>query len=453
MKHILLFLVVILLSRQAFAQSDIAVQAQLTSIFSNIDKSQIPSGYLGEYGSDFVEKRLYNGIPSDSNFILNISGFRFMYIDIVSSRIYNNALTMPGIDEINNVIDSLQDSSSTALAFLTAQYASINDNAINMGLFTSSNNQLSDVATRTQNPYILKQIFASAPINEVSEITGSISLRWTTGLSFTNSGQNITHVWIDFLDGQGYIPIALNGSVNKVYTDSSGYKKFKIKVQCTNGEILYTSSQQYVHVNNTNSGQGMSNRYAGLSQIELANPNYIAYGGSSIFPVFSPGNFLSGKVYIRYSKKRIGTNLQNKIVKPFIVVEGYDIHDVAPAISEENYDINDLITEWDNLYFTQGYDFNSQLDDSAGYDLIFIDYHTMEAIPRNARMLENVINWVNANKHYNANGVLEKNVVMGISMGGLVSRYCLAQMTKEGKITDTRLLLTHDSPHQGANVP
>ena len=42
-------------------------------------------------------------------------------------------------------------------------------------------------------------------------------------------------------------------------------------------------------------------------------------------------------------------------------------------------------------------------------------------------------------------------------MGGLVSRYCLAQMVKAGGtgVNDpqTRLLITHDSPHRGANIP
>ena len=51
----------------------------------------------------------------------------------------------------------------------------------------------------------------------------------------------------------------------------------------------------------------------------------------------------------------------------------------------------------------------------------------------------------------------EQNVIMGISMGGLVSRYCLAQMVKSGGTGvnehQTRLLITHDSPHRGANIP
>lgn len=44
---------------------------------------------------------------------------------------------------------------------------------------------------------------------------------------------------------------------------------------------------------------------------------------------------------------------------------------------------------------------------------------------------------------------------MGLSMGGLCARHALANMTKNfpGTPTETRLLITHDSPHRGANVP
>lgn len=66
-------------------------------------------------------------------------------------------------------------------------------------------------------------------------------------------------------------------------------------------------------------------------------------------------------------------------------------------------------------------------------------------------MVQDVIAWVNTQKA--TNGSVEQNVVMGISMGGLVARYALADMTKKSISTGTRLLVTHDSPHRGANVP
>ncbi len=414
MKQIILVLVVTLLSMQIFAQnSEAAVQAQLNSIFSNIDKSQIPSGYLSEYGGDFVEKRLYNGVLSDSNFITNKTGFNFLYNDIATARIYTNAPTMISIDSVNALIDAAPLNTATPLIFLTAQYSTLNENAVNNGYFTIQNNQLFDA---TYNParndrvsfkYIFNQAFAAVPTETVSKIKGAISLTFNPTLFFTNSNQNITQVWIDFLDGQGYNEIITNGSITKYYADSSGDKKFNIKVHCSNGNIFYSTSQQYVQINETLNVS--ASRYSVFDQNGLDNPAYTIQTGNNQF----------SKVYIRYSAKRPAGPLHNKIVKPFIVVEGYDIHDVAPDLAKENYDVNKLIKEWDKLTTPpSSYDLNANLDDIAGYDLIFVDYYTMDAIPNNARMFENVLNWVNANKVNNAAGVREQNVVMGISMGG-----------------------------------
>ncbi|MFN4008295.1 MAG: T9SS type A sorting domain-containing protein [Chitinophagaceae bacterium] len=149
-------------------------------------------------------------------------------------------------------------------------------------------------------------------------------------------------------------------------------------------------------------------------------------------------------------------NRTNTLRKPLIVVEGYDVSTVAPNL-QWNYWIGDFIqaisTEPGNTY-----DFNGALDDVAGYDLVFIDFNDgADDIVRNAAIVQEVINRVNANK-VNDNrfgNIRQQNVVMGLSMGGLCARYALANMTKNfpGTPTETRLLITHDSPHRGANVP
>ncbi len=98
-----------------------------------------------------------------------------------------------------------------------------------------------------------------------------------------------------------------------------------------------------------------------------------------------------------------------------------------------------------------GYNFNQQLDNVGNYDIVFLDYNNgSDDIVRNAALLQEVITLVNAEKPINST---ERNVVLGISMGGLVARYALAKMTKANIPTQTRLLITHDSPHHGANVP
>lgn len=160
------------------------------------------------------------------------------------------------------------------------------------------------------------------------------------------------------------------------------------------------------------------------------------------------------KLYIRFSSKRNGTGLQDKIVKPFIIVEGYDITDASPLLKAENYGLNNLLEEWDKIVTTPNtFDIHKKLDEEGGYDLIFIDYYTMRSITENADYLLQAIEWINSNKENNAVGVREQNVIMGISMGGLVSRYALAKRTKQIDNTETRQLITMDSPHQGSNVP
>ncbi|TAF96349.1 MAG: hypothetical protein EAZ47_02490, partial [Bacteroidetes bacterium] len=80
----------------------------------------------------------------------------------------------------------------------------------------------------------------------------------------------------------------------------------------------------------------------------------------------------------------------------------------------------------------------------------------LDKIEHNADMLINMLNYINSQKVNNASGVKEQNVVMGIELGGLISRYALAKMTRANPASpthETRLLVTHDAPHQGAYMP
>jgi hypothetical protein len=152
-------------------------------------------------------------------------------------------------------------------------------------------------------------------------------------------------------------------------------------------------------------------------------------------------------------------------------VEGYDISGKngldypLPVYTHGKlgYNLLDLIStstdikargEWITLSDPpKNYDVMQFLDNAAGYDLVFVNYNTLRSIEDNANMLRRVIEWINADKA--VINSTEKNVVVGVSMGGLVARYCLANMTKNVgyNSADTKLLITHDSPHQGSNVP
>ncbi len=69
-------------------------------------------------------------------------------------------------------------------------------------------------------------------------------------------------------------------------------------------------------------------------------------------------------------------------------------------------------------------------------------------IERNARVLMTLIDKINTLKQGN-----EKLVIIGPSMGGLISRYALGYMEQHNMPHQTRLWVSFDSPHNGANIP
>ena len=111
----------------------------------------------------------------------------------------------------------MPNSTATPLIVLTAQYATLNENAINLGLFTANNNQLFDVPNRSQSPYITNQTFAAVPINAISKVKNNIILKWNTSLMYSNSNQTVSSIYVDFLDGQGFNILSANGTITKNY--------------------------------------------------------------------------------------------------------------------------------------------------------------------------------------------------------------------------------------------
>jgi pimeloyl-ACP methyl ester carboxylesterase len=128
-------------------------------------------------------------------------------------------------------------------------------------------------------------------------------------------------------------------------------------------------------------------------------------------------------------------------VRPLIIAEGYDPGNI---LGQPNMSLASIKRENEELI--------SELQ--KVYDIIYLDYgYGVDSIQRNARLLEEAIDTINARNISLMYGAFQKNVVMGVSMGGLVARYCLASMEQKGKDHQTRKFISVDAPHKGANVP
>jgi hypothetical protein len=102
---------------------------------------------------------------------------------------------------------------------------------------------------------------------------------------------------------------------------------------------------------------------------------------------------------------------------------------MADILRSEGFDIVVLNAP---LYTTDGKD----IDGGSDY------------IQRNAMVLVALIDLLNSQKVGD-----EELVVLGASMGGLIGRYGLAYMEQNSLPAETRLYISFDSPHRGANIP
>ncbi|WP_191858852.1 T9SS type A sorting domain-containing protein [Hanstruepera ponticola] len=146
-------------------------------------------------------------------------------------------------------------------------------------------------------------------------------------------------------------------------------------------------------------------------------------------------------------------NVDGVLDKPIFFVDGFDPNDTRDI--DAMYSLLNYGNSGENLGDTVR---------DEGYDLVVLNFPeeylsptdgtTMikggaDFIQRNAFILVELINTINQSKVMGA----EENVVIGPSMGGLISRYALAYMESQSIDHDTRLYISFDSPHLGANVP
>ncbi len=251
-----------------------------------------------------------------------------------------------------------------------------------------------------------------------------------------NTSLTISQLQINFGNGAGLQTLTANSPINVNYADTGAYV-WTIRATLSDNSIVQCYSDYFVLA-----------VPSGAQRFLPANITTPSWG--NIAPV--AGVHSGATINIVYSSKQ--PTVPATLRKPLIIVENTDAFLIAPSLQTEPYDIRTFLTAIKSS--EPNFDFNQQLDDIAGYDLVFIDFtNGTDGIVRNAAVVQEAINRVNANKQFDIrSNRREQNVVMGIGTGGLHARYALASMAKSVPVvnSETRLLVTHDAPHRGANI-
>jgi hypothetical protein len=427
MKKIIFYTLLLLCILQTNAQNS-NYSNKMKHIFGNINKTKVTTGYLKEFGIRFNEIEAYNGFIDPENFV-DITQLESLHSSLYTMRIGNVASNLVTPNTVSNNLKTAQNNTEDILlAVQHYNYQQYKINAVNNGDVWISNGQINDVTGR--NPYDTKTIFAVAPLKQ--EIQGNtFNFKVPINLIYTNVSLSINSIQIDFGNGQGYQNVTLN-SVKSITYSSGGEKELKYKFTYSNGSNKYSHSKIWL---NYVAPQNYQARFSG-------NINNTLYDEEPITGESYQGANATGLVTIELA------NGHTELTKPLIVVEGFDPNNSFGYFNfifgREVGGINIDINSDPNIY----YSLNQAIEDE-GYDLVFINYtNGTDYIQRNALMVEKVIERVNNLKVGN-----EKNVVLGMSMGGLVARYALRNMELNGKTHETKLYISHDTPHQGANVP
>jgi hypothetical protein len=167
--------------------------------------------------------------------------------------------------------------------------------------------------------------------------------------------------------------------------------------------------------------------------------------GSSDVAVYFEGALVQGAATVRMGS-------DNLFDRPVILVEGFDFG--------SGWDENQLgfgLVTWnrihgtDPLNFPMGLDYRPMLDNlhSAGADLVFLDFaEGTSSIQSKTALLTHVLGLILDHKEGSMPGVL-----VGVSMGGVVSRMALCKWETEGTPHCIGQYHSIDAPHLGATLP
>ncbi|MDG1714678.1 T9SS type A sorting domain-containing protein [Lacinutrix sp.] len=276
-----------------------------------------------------------------------------------------------------------------------------------------------------------------------------------------NTSIDIVSIQANFNDGNGLIALASNTPININYT-TEGKKNITFIIELSNGDIITRHSSIIIEASRKDIA--LANRMTSSEITSSIVPNLTAYSGAT-----SHAGLAEYEVFL---------GADNVLDKPIFIIDGFDPSDsrnIAGLYSLLDFDNNgttenlaDKVRNDDDFdvvlinfptYFLLSNGTLQSLSNSTDVNgdtvIDTLDYpgSTLvdggaDFIERNAFSVVDIINLINSQKTGS-----EENVIIGPSMGGLISRYALNYMEANSLTHETRLWLSFDSPHLGANVP
>ena len=388
------------------------------SVLKHVGMDSLSTNFLIDKAFQSAPLIIYDGSVNDSNHVDQYL-WRRIYSSLHRSMLDTLNDTIPSINTLKPILEDIEENSQIALLLLDIEYERLKPTAISAGLLTQSGIQLFDSYPRESLPFEQRTCFAASVSKNYSEDTLTVEFLLHPQLFVSNNGKTVDYVKVDFDDGYGWRTLAAGTPVT-ISWDSPGTKYFQYQVRYAD--------------NTTRNGH---------SFFKANKANF--YYSPNIYDTITSSKSYMGKYAQAYVTVALGCG-NTQITKPLIVIEGFDPKQ-KQLLGERNWGYGDFLRLLDES--------NTDLQDNLeteGYDIIFIDFKNgADYIQANAYVVEEVIKWVNTKKA--EAGSTNKNVIWGLSMGGVVGRYALVDMEENSEDHECSKLMTFDSPHRGANIP
>ena len=326
--------------------------------------------------------------------------------------------------ELDSIVqENIKSSGQIPMLLLHFKYHKIKQQAFDNNWIIVDGMELKDVSPAGQTPYEEKTIFALAPlISSLDEPSATFVL--PSNFIFSNVAGAFNTIEADFNDGMGYRTITPNQpfSISSPFSGNLQTTVRAIKANDTLTSVALTE-----------------NNYLTMSMMSTQAPS-----PDAVYPLIVSGKIHSFGVWR-------GCN-NTCIRKPVIVIEGFDPTNKRELNSNTILDCAADKREDKNLYELVNAEGMADKMRNAGYDVVILNFFDGKAsIQTKANVVKQLINILKDSLALC--GSKEIFIVIGPSEAALVGRYALADMEGSGQDHNTRLYVSFDGPHQGANLP
>ena len=402
MKKLFFFISILLFANFAFAQQPhVQVSKKYSQIFSNLDKSQIKTGFLRDKSTAKTDWTQINSAKSQK--ATNSHEFRQIYFELAKSSIDHS---LSSFDQVLHKTLKSENSGIFPVSIINVDYNKLVPDAQKKGLFSVKNGKF---VPKSSNVFLTKHLFVAGVFSQ-RKYTGKHIIFSFDQQFFVSNKQKPRYFLVDFGDGNGARKVLLNQKVSVNYS-VDGLKNISLTAVFLDKKTEKTSFSLDVKTSSMPTANETWNQTAD-----------IAYKGS--YAKIDAGVFLGSG--------------HTKITRPVVIVDGFD-----PTNSRDVPEIYDIANQ-QNM-------FNDLL--ANGYDAIVVNFLSgADYIQRNAFALIKVLQTINS-RMKSAGTYGNKIVLIGPSMGGLVTRYALRYMELHNMQHNVSTWIAFDSPQKGATVP